>query len=173
VSASPTIVRPALRACLVIGAAVLLAVVTGCGSHGGGSTSSSVEGALTYTWAATDEPAISPSLPTHDDAVTLTGRLRCSTALTITTPVRVVVAVGGVTKLDTTVTLVLTVAQGRAVPDNLYTIDLSLPLGQLSTGTDQTLIVTVDPDNTFGSPVQNVSTKSFSFLVTVAPGANG
>ncbi len=86
---------------------------------------------------------------------------------------RVVVAVGGVTKLDTTVVLVLTVAQSRVVPDNLYTIDLSLPLGKLRAGTDQTVTVTVDPDNTFGTPVQNVSTKSFSFLVTVAPGANG
>lgn len=170
-TAFPNLIHPVLRACLMLGAVILIAVVAGCGSSGGGSVSSAVEGALTFTWEATTAPAISPAAPTSNDTVTLTGRLRCSSLQTITTPVRVLIAVDGTTVLDTTVTMALTVAQSRTVPKNLYTIDLSLPFGPLGAGTDRTLTVTVDPANTFGSPVPNVSTKSFSLLITVAPAA--
>ncbi len=162
---------PLLRGCLMLGVAVLLALVAGCGSKGGGASGSATAGALAFTWEATSAPAVNPASPTSSDAVTLTGRLRCSTVLTITTPVRVLVAMDGATVLDTTVSMALTVAQSALVPKNLYTVDLSLPLGQLGVGTDRALTVTIDPGNAFGSPVPNVSTKSFTRLITVAPAA--
>ncbi|MBA3936977.1 MAG: hypothetical protein H0X38_05915 [Planctomycetes bacterium] len=163
--------RPLLRACLMLGAAMLIAIVAGCGYHGGGSSGAAVDGALTFIWEATSAPAVSPATPTSNDAVTLIGRLRCSTVRTITSPVRVLVTIDGTTVLDTTVAMVLTVAQNSSVAKNLYTVDLSLPLGRLGAGTDRALTVSIDPGNTFGSPVQNVSTKSFTRLVTVAPAA--
>jgi hypothetical protein len=163
----------AMRSLLAFCAFAVL-VLCGCGDSGGGDGSGSGGGGTpptpTYTWSETEALVITPEDPIDTDAIRATMRIKCVSNTTLTSAVRLVIALDGVTLLDAPVTMTLLTPATPAFPYNVYVYQVDEDLGTLPPGVDQDLSVTIDANNVYGMPTA-FSIKVFTLTITVAPSA--
>jgi hypothetical protein len=155
---------------------VILALgVVACGSSGGGGAAAGSGGSGTtdlYTWSQEDPLVTIPALPTAIVTTTASMRIQCLSRSLITTPVRLLVAVDGVTRVDKPVTMTLLTAKSDVEPYNIYVYNVSENLGTITAGTGRSISVTIDADNTYTAPGP-FNIKVFTLVVAVSPSFAG
>jgi hypothetical protein len=158
--------------------AILALGIVACGSSGGGGAAAGSGGGGTtnsYTWSQTaGQPLVTvPALPSATVATTAKMRISCSSKSLITSPVRLLVAVDGINRIDKSVTMTLVIAQNLpTVPNNTYEYIVNENLGTIPAGTGRSISVTIDADNTYTAPGP-FNIKVFTLVVAVSPSFAG